>query len=83
MLFGQEDSMATQTYRITVRGRLTERLASAFEGMRLEPGRGETGLVGEVADQAHLFGLLDRVRNFGLELVRVEPVAHTAPDGAP
>ena len=75
--------MVTKTYRITVRGRLTERLASAFEGMALEPGRGETGLVGEVADQAHLFGLLDRVRNFGLELVRVEPIAPTAPGTAP
>ena len=75
--------MVTKTYRITVRGRLTERLASAFEGMTLEPGRGETGLVGEVADQAHLFGLLDRVRNFGLELVGVEPIAPTAPGSAP
>ena len=75
--------MATKTYRITVRGRLTDRLASAFEGMTLEPGRGETGLVGEIADQAHLFGLLDRVRNFGPELVRVEPIAPTAPRSAP
>jgi hypothetical protein len=75
--------MATRTYRITVRGRLTERFASAFEGMAVEPGRGETGLVGEIADQAQLFGLLDRVRNFGLELVRVEPVAQAAPGSAP
>ena len=75
--------MATRTYRITVRGRLTERFASAFEGMAVEPGRGETGLVGEVADQAQLFGLLDRVRNFGLELVRVEPVAPASPGSAP
>ena len=75
--------MATKTYRITVRGRLTERLASAFEGMTLEAGGGETGLVGEIADQAQLFGLLDRVRNFGLELVRVEPVVRTSPGGGP
>ena len=75
--------MVTRTYRITVRGRLTERFASAFEGMAVEPGRGETALVGEIADQAQLFGLLDRVRNFGLELVRVEPVVPTAPGSAP
>jgi hypothetical protein len=75
--------VATKTYRITVRGRLTERLASAFEGMALEPGRGETGLVGDLDDQAQLFGLLDRVRNFGLELVRVEPVVPTSPGSAP
>ena len=75
--------MATKTYRITVRGRLTERFASAFEGMALESGRSESALVGEIADQAHLFGLLDRVRNFGLELVRVEPVAPASPGRAP
>ena len=75
--------MAIRRYRITVRGRLTERFASAFEGMALEPGRGESTLVGEIADKAQLFGLLDRVRNFGLELVRVEPVASVSPGSAP
>jgi hypothetical protein len=58
-------------YRITVRGRLTERLGSAFEGLALEPGRELTVLVGEIRDQAHLYGVLDRVRNLGLELVSV------------
>jgi hypothetical protein len=75
--------VATKTYRITVGGRLTERFASAFEGMALEPGRGESALVGEIADQAQLFGLLERVRNFGLELVRVEPVGPASPSSAP
>jgi hypothetical protein len=59
-------------YRIVVRGRLSERFAAAFGGLRVEPGLAETALVGEVVDQAHLFGVLDRVRDFGLELVRVE-----------
>jgi hypothetical protein len=58
-------------YRIAVRGRLTERLGSAFEGLALEPGRELTVLVGEIRDQAHLYGVLDRVRNLGLELVSV------------
>jgi len=62
---------------------LTERFASAFEGMTLEPGRGESALVGEIADQAQLFGVLDRVRNFGLELVRVEPVTPASPGSRP
>jgi hypothetical protein len=51
--------------------------------MALEFGRGESTLVGEIADQAQLFGLLDRVRNFGLELVGVEPVASASPGSAP
>ena len=60
-------------YRIVLRGRLGEGFASAFDGMVLEPGRGKTVLVGEVRDQAHLYGLLDRLRDFGIDLVAVEP----------
>jgi hypothetical protein len=59
-------------YRIVLRGRLSERFESAFEGMALEPGPNQTVLVGEVRDQAHLYGLLDRLRDFGIELVAVE-----------
>jgi hypothetical protein len=54
--------------RITVRGRLTGRLATAFEGMTLVSRRGRTDLVGEVVDQAQLYGLLARIRDLGLEL---------------
>jgi hypothetical protein len=61
-------------YRIVLRGRLSERFASAFEGMALEPGPGQTVLVGDVRDQAHLYGLLDQLRDFGIDLLAVEPV---------
>lgn len=61
------------SYRVTVKGRLSERFASAFEGVTLEPGAGETALVGRL-DQSQLYGLLDRLRDFGLELRRVEEV---------
>ena len=63
--------MEPTRYRIAVRGRLTERLGSAFEGLALEPGRELTVLVGDIRDQAQLYGVLDRVRNLGLELVSV------------
>jgi len=61
-------------YRIVLRGRLDDRFESAFDGMKLEPGQGLTVLVGEVRDQAHLYGVLDRLRDFGidLELVPIE-----------
>lgn len=59
-------------YRIVVRGTLSERFASAFDGMALEGGIGVTALVGEVRDQSQLHGLLDRIRDFGLELMSVE-----------
>jgi hypothetical protein len=58
-------------YRISVRGRLTERLGSAFGGMTLGPAPGQTVLVGEIRDQSHLYGVLDRVRSLGLELISV------------
>ena len=63
--------MEPTRYRIAIRGRLTERLGSAFEGLALEPGRELTVLVGEIRDQAHLYGVFDLVRNLGLELVSV------------
>ena len=66
-------NVAPVRYRISVRGRLTERLGSAFGGMTLEPAPGQTVLVGEIRDQSHLYGLLDRVRSLGLELISVEP----------
>ena len=64
--------MEPTRYRIRVRGRLTERLGSAFEGLALEPGHEHTVLVGEIRDQAHLYGVLDQVCNLGLELMSVE-----------
>ena len=70
--------MEPTRYRISVRGRLTERLGSAFKGMDLEPGKGQTFLVGEIRDQSHLYGVLDQVRDLGLELVSVEVVPMTA-----
>jgi hypothetical protein len=62
------------SYRVTVRGNVTERLASAFDGVRVESGPGTTALVGSMRDQAELYGLLNRLRDFGLDLVRVEQV---------
>jgi hypothetical protein len=59
---------STQTVRIRVCGELSDRLASAFEGMTLERHSGSTELVGAVADQAQLHGLLTRIRDFGLDL---------------
>jgi len=64
--------MMPATYRITVRGRLSDGFVSAFEGMTPEPRDGETALVGRIVDQAQLYGMLDRLRDFGLELVRLE-----------
>jgi hypothetical protein len=55
------------------RGWLSERFESAFDGMTLEYGPGQTLLVGDGRDQAHLYRLLDVIRDFGIELLVVEP----------
>jgi hypothetical protein len=68
-------------YRIVLRGRLADRFESAFDGMVLQPGQDQTVLVGEIRDQAHLYGLLDRLRDFGIDLIAVEP-AGTPGDGS-
>ena len=67
--------MTPSRYRIVLRGRLCDHFESAFDGMALEPGANQSVLVGEVRDQAHLYGLLDRLRDFGIELLAVEPAA--------
>jgi hypothetical protein len=64
-------------YRIVLRGRLADRFESAFDGMVLQPGQDQTVLVGEIRDQAHLYGLLDRLRDFGIDLIAVEPGGYT------
>jgi hypothetical protein len=66
--------VGARRYRITIRGRLSQRFAGAFEDMTLETDSGVTILFGDIMDQAHLYGVLDRIRDFGLELLSVEEV---------
>jgi hypothetical protein len=61
-------------YRITLRGRLDEAMAGWFPGMTLVPGSGGTTLIGPVPDQAALYGLINIVRDLGLQLISVTPV---------
>jgi hypothetical protein len=48
-------------YRIVTRSELSERYAAAFDGMQMETKDGETILIGEMIDQRHLFGILERI----------------------
>ena len=64
-----------KVYRIVVRSELGDRYASAFEGMPMETQDGQTILTGEVKDQPHLFGVLDRLYGLGLELLSVQALA--------
>ena len=59
------------SYEIRVKGRLSDSLMAAFEGMRASVEPVETVIHGPVLDQAALYGLLDRIQALGLELVEV------------
>jgi hypothetical protein len=62
-------------YRIVVRGELSDRYAAAFEGMQMETKEGRTILSGEVVDQPHLHGILDRIGDLGLKLESVHDLS--------
>jgi hypothetical protein len=61
----------TASYEIRIKGRMSEQLLSAFEGMDATVQSVETVLRGPVLDQAALHGLLDRIQALGLELIEV------------
>jgi hypothetical protein len=65
-------------YRIVARSELTDSYASAFEGMEMETKEGQTILTGEVKDQPHLFGILERLNSLGLELLSVQALKEDA-----
>lgn len=76
--------MVTAGYEIHIKGRVSEQLLSAFEGMDATVGSVqpvETVLRGPVLDQAALHGLLDRIQALGLELVEVRRLREP-PEGA-
>ena len=74
--------LGTKTvYRIVVSSELSKRYAAALEGMEMETSVGHTIFTGEVKDQSHLHGLLDRIGAMGLTLVSVESVPRESVGG--
>jgi hypothetical protein len=67
-------------YELVVRGELGSRFASAFSGMKIHAEGGCTHIVGEVVDQSQLHGILDRIRDLGIELISVTPIAEEGDD---
>jgi hypothetical protein len=65
--------MPARVYRLTVEGELSDRVGAVFEGMTLSRESGTTVLVGPVADQAQLMGLLQRISDLGLALISATP----------
>jgi hypothetical protein len=60
-------------YHIRVKGNLDRRWSDWFDGFGITPQPGdETLLTGPVADQAALYGLLNKIRDLGLPLLLVK-----------
>lgn len=66
--------MNTKRYRIVIAGRLSERFTEALAVREVEVKDNRTVLEADILDQAQLYGLLGRLRDFALELVGVEEV---------
>ena len=72
----------SKQYEIRIQGRLQPEWSAWFDGLKIVSGGqatcdGETLLVGPVADQAALHGLLAKIRDLGLPLLSltlVEPI---------
>jgi hypothetical protein len=60
-------------YRIVVRGAVSPRLAETIECVHASDQ--ETVLTADVVDQAQLHGILERLRDLGIELVRLESLS--------
>lgn len=56
---------------IHIKGRVSDAVLSAFDGLSSSVQPVETVLTGSVPDQAALHGLLGRIQSLGLELVEV------------
>jgi hypothetical protein len=66
-----------QRYEIVVRGRLSNRYQPTLDDVTLFPRAGQTTLVADTVDQARLYGLLNRLRDLGIELIRVERISES------
>jgi hypothetical protein len=76
MLTGVSSSTGAESasYEILVRGSLGEGIIETLGARSFEPRRGKTLIVVEVIDQAHLHGVLESLRDQGIEVERVNPV---------
>lgn len=64
-------------YRIRLRGDLGPEWSAWFHGVEIQKlGDGTCALIAHLPDQAALHGLLDRVRDLGLEIVAVDTPAN-------
>jgi hypothetical protein len=62
-------------YRIVARGEFGALLSNAFSELHVRTGDGETVLTADVVDSAGLYGILDRLRDFAIDVVDFREVS--------
>ena len=71
-------------YQICIKGHLDERRVRWFEGLDVtQLPNGKTIISGPVMDQAALHGLLNRIRDLGMELISVQPKTRSSYEPSP
>lgn len=66
--------MDSTRYEFRITGRLSDATQRAFPGMVVHDAPPETIIVGALADEAQLFGVLSLIQTLGLRLVSVQQV---------
>jgi len=60
--------------KIIVAGRFDKRWKTSFEDMEISYVGNNTMLTGDIKDEAHLHGILNRIRDLNLKLISINPV---------
>jgi hypothetical protein len=86
MCIGAKTAMNTSVYRICVQGRVDQSWSDWFEGMAIAPGRTSgnppvTTLIGPVADQVALRGILSRIWDLNLTVISVTRIKGGSQEG--
>ncbi|WP_205701348.1 hypothetical protein [Herpetosiphon llansteffanensis] len=74
----QQRAPEAMIYQICLRGQLDQTWAEWFAGLEIVAlTNGDTLLVGLIADQAALYGLIKKIRDLGMPLISLMPLNST------
>ncbi len=65
-------------YQIVLRGECRTLLAGVLDGAQIDAADGETFVTASVRDESELYGLLDRLRDLALHIVRLDELGPAA-----